>query len=412
MIVSNYFKPTSFHQESSFNLSDYQNVENHSNRNLTMKDRLNKIKSQQITSKNGLIIDNVKSINIKKPTKSINAKSVNLHLKTSSNDEFNQEHNQSQTETITNLNPKNFSSTSTTKTTSRPQTVLKTKASTKKSILNHYDEYTTSKSAHSRQLSANSLTNNVNTSFLSNAYTFPNPFSSNYDLVYKSTPNNHRNAPKVYVDHFKFQNRVNTSLNILDYSLDHQDLDKKSKYETKTTDETEIKLDRLLNTKENHEGNFIHDDNVKLNNFSPVDSAFSVYYLTSNNKETKTPEIKEKPKSSDTNITKNYFLNYRNTIKASDADKPRKPMVMSGKFNKNNDLANNSQSMDCVINGFKKQQRKLKGNEQELLSAYPEKYLESVKVIYVKKWLQEVERAHQIEGKWMETVNKIVFYDD
>ncbi len=37
----------------------------------------------------------------------------------------------------------------------------------------------------------------------------------------------------------------------------------------------------------------------------------------------------------------------------------------------------------------------------------PEKFLDSMKLINIKKWLEEVERVQFIEGKCLDTINKI-----
>ena len=46
-------------------------------------------------------------------------------------------------------------------------------------------------------------------------------------------------------------------------------------------------------------------------------------------------------------------------------------------------------------------------NEKEILMFIDEK-----KLMYIKNWLENVERAHEKEGKFLETINKISFYDD
>jgi len=38
-------------------------------------------------------------------------------------------------------------------------------------------------------------------------------------------------------------------------------------------------------------------------------------------------------------------------------------------------------------------------------------YTDETKYVYIKAWLDEVERVHAIEGKYLETINKITFYD-
>ena len=99
--------------------------------------------------------------------------------------------------------------------------------------------------------------------------------------------------------------------------------------------------------------------------------------------------------------TKNYFLTYR--LIKSDKENILNNIKLNNEYK--NNLKNKSQGTANQL-----QSSKLEDDSNNDLTG--NKYLESLKFFYIKNWIEEVEKCQRIEGKCLETMNKIAFYDD
>jgi hypothetical protein len=200
--------------------------------------------------------------------------------------------------------------------------------------------------------------------------------------------------------------------------------------------------------------------NVKKTNSNSLmnEAAFSLYYLSANEKENDN-RIQQQNQSKNDEI-KNYFLTYRSIVKKESDNNVNincahntnnlKPIINLDNNNNNNN--NNNNQINCnelnaklnnnlAIENNKKiesQQLTNRSNSNSrtgitattnisqavsLLKATnmleehrrrngPEKYLEPLKIIDIKKWIEQVEQVHNVEGKYLETINKCRYYDD
>lgn len=173
---------------------------------------------------------------------------------------------------------------------------------------------------------------------------------------------------------------------------------------------------------------------------------FGLYYVTPSNKleKSKTTNLH---RLNAANEIKNYFLNYRSIpINKKDEDQqnqPVKPIVMVRTSEAPPPKIINSDSSRvaaCIkqlttdpymhLNTTKTSFTERVQNRAKTAVASPavknanlqleehrkrngpEKYLEPLKVIDIKKWIEQVDRVQSVEGKCLETISKIRFYND
>ena len=122
----------------------------------------------------------------------------------------------------------------------------------------------------------------------------------------------------------------------------------------------------------------------------------------------------------------NYFLNYRQVVKKE--EKPPKTPDLVNKKQVDNKTTKESlyQEMIATKSTFTERVRsktagvspsiQLKNQNMQLEEHRkrngPEKYLEPLKIIDIKKWIEQIERVQSIEGKCLETISKCRLYTD
>lgn len=168
------------------------------------------------------------------------------------------------------------------------------------------------------------------------------------------------------------------------------------------------------------------------------DSTFSLYYLTPN-EEQKLNEKSSNIQKIEAKEIKNYFLSYRSPIKKQ-SDQMQKPMsrvtyetpahkpvqdkpiikpeaqnsyhhLNATKTTFSERVHNSSRAKTAGASLSSSTVRNLQLEEHRKRNG-PEKYLEPLKIIDIKKWVEQVDRVQSIEGKCLETINKCRFYTD
>lgn len=178
-----------------------------------------------------------------------------------------------------------------------------------------------------------------------------------------------------------------------------------------------------------------YDPEKKLN-----DSMFSLYYLTPN-EEQKLNEKSSNIQKIEGKEIKNYFLSYRSPIKKQ-SDQNQKPpsrnnndilishkQPIQEKPNQKSEPQNSYLHLNSTKTTFSERVqnssraktagaslsssavRNMQLDEHRKRNG-PEKYLEPLKIIDIKKWVEQVDRVQSIEGKCLETINKCRFYND
>lgn len=155
----------------------------------------------------------------------------------------------------------------------------------------------------------------------------------------------------------------------------------------------------------------------------------------------------QKTENSSSNFSKNLFINFRkNDEKVALKKAPLETTVVV--INKQQTKPNSGRSIrklrsnSAVFNSKKNVAVSTKVKSTEILASAPapstaattitdsstptttvaiankkaaeitcRQYTDEAKYIYVKTWLDEVERVHSVEGKCLETINKVTFYD-
>ena len=118
------------------------------------------------------------------------------------------------------------------------------------------------------------------------------------------------------------------------------------------------------------------------------------------NEQNKINSSNDKSEKKSNNQEANYFLNYR--------------LIKSDKENILNNIRLNNEYKNSLKNKAHQttQQQPSKFDEESSNEFNDNKYLESFKYYYIKNWVEDVEKCHRSEGKCLETMNKIVCYDD
>jgi hypothetical protein len=235
-----------------------------------------------------------------------------------------------------------------------------------------------------------SLKENIHSSYLTGGGVITNPFASNLDMITKSNPNY---SSLNYSS--KLVNRLETSgLSRMDHyssqSLIHPLKNKETPSETNYNQVYEVfsKNDDSSNRSISRAGGMSSNELNKLNSANNKN-------LTMHNDKS---EKKIIPSSND---TKNYFLTYR--LIKSDKENILNNIKLNNEYK--NNLKNKSQATATQL-----QPSKFEDDSSNDLTGH--KYLESLKFFYIKNWIEEVEKCQRIEGKCLETMNKITFYDD
>jgi hypothetical protein len=243
--------------------------------------------------------------------------------------------------------------------------------------------------ALNRYNSANSfnklnLKDNIHSSYLTSGGTvIMNPFASNLDMINKSNPN-YSNLSSKLVN--RYENIFYNPANRLDqYQASSTQLVQSSKFKEATSD-TNLKI-------------FEDASNLSLCKIGALNNE-TKKIVTLNKTSLLNNEKYERKATflSEDDDTKNYFLNYR--LIKSDKENILNNIKLNNEYKKN--LKNKAQS--TVL--------KPKFEDDSSSEFTVHKYLESVKYYYIKNWIEEVERCQRIEGKCLETMNKIVFNDD
>ena len=259
-----------------------------------------------------------------------------------------------------------------------------------------------------------------------------NPFSSNFDLINKNTNSNVTDWTS------RFKSRLNTNLSILDYKLcnrEAMEAEVNNKSKKNATDQVLLSKNEATNDLEykNYlkkifeifKMNNLNDLNDTGNNNNEAkknadDSTFSLYYLSTNEKENSEKKATANVHHGGQDEMKNYFLNYRSIVNKKELDSQAK---INGDKSANSGMKTVGNLSDKRIeNQISKAYCKADVTASLLKNATqleehrkrngPEKFLDSLKLIDIKKWIEQVEQVQNVEGKCLETISKCRFYDD
>lgn len=293
-------------------------------------------------------------------------------------------------------------------------------------------------------------------------YSSSNPFSSNYDLINKENPDFYESLCKASGDlsaTYRF-NRASSSLSLL-----HNYMDKK-KFESYLNEEKETKsrlsksvsvlndeearteppvvdersqsraepevarhkqdlvdMDEQLSSRSHRGGDSVKNNKNKTS-WSAIKRAQQANSASRLSTKRTNAESSRAQANSQT-IELNQFLNYRKEPKKEETpNRPNTALLTCNLYTflvpmlcfmivcffvsataKNNRLnrAQNDQN-NTNTNAATSNSQTTNKNTAEL-------YLDPVKLAYIKNWVQRVNQVQAVEGKWTETINKILFYD-
>lgn len=242
-----------------------------------------------------------------------------------------------------------------------------------------------SANSHNRQ----SLKENIHSSFLTNGGSLNNPFASNLDMISKTNPNYSSLSTKL-ANRFETSNRYDLS------RLEHYS--------------SSNRMNNLTTSSDPHHSSDYLTKVFELFSKNDESSHMSFSRLTANENSKSLNKLNDsKIESKKLNEdSKNYFLNYR--LIKSDKENILNNIKLNNEYKNNLKLKANQTQATLIGHQNYNQNRFDESSSNDFVGN--NKYLESLKYFYIKNWIEEVERCQRIEGKCLETMNKIVCYDD
>lgn len=239
-----------------------------------------------------------------------------------------------------------------------------------------------------------SLKDNIHNSFLSNGGSVNNPFASNLDMITKTNPN-YSSLSKL-TNRFETNTRYDLSRLESHYSSSNRLNNHNNNLRTTTPSETNYNPDYLTKVFELFSKND-ESSHISLSRLTTNETNKSLNKLNEINKNDKKPN----------EDTKNYFLNYR--LIKSDKENILNNIKLNNEY-KNNLKLKATQTQATPLGQQPQNGRFDEDSSNDFMGN--NKYLESLKYFYIKNWIDEVDRCQRTEGKCLETMNKIVCYDD
>ena len=277
-----------------------------------------------------------------------------------------------------------------------------------------------------------------------------NPFESPLNMLTKSNPNFYMGLAKEngLVDasiNSRFDKGGNSSyMNLVDYSLDSRILNKLlvsqsvintnnttsngDQQQTQPQQNTAVTDNKLTNSSSKFSTNLFinfrkNDDKLLLK--KPFLEKTHTMPVTTTNTSTNVVANNTNSSSNINNNTTNAKFSGRSKGKTRSSSAVKRSAVLpennsikspSFVLNNNNystnpttvstsnpiNSNNNNNNNNTISNNNKK---------KEMAEITCRVYTDEAKYIFIKTWLDEVERVHAIEGKYLETINKITFYD-
>jgi hypothetical protein len=279
----------------------------------------------------------------------------------------------------------------------------------------------TSNNNNSSNNNNNNYTNNTEANAKSRIYTSflehksANPFESNLNILTKSNPSFYMGLAKDngLIDssiNSRFANG-NSYMNLIDYSLDSRILNKllvsqspaaASNEQQQINSDLQNKLKTGRNDLTNSSSKFSKNlfINFRKNDEKIILKKPILEKSSSTMAMTKTKSISGRSSTkkvrSNSGVKKSALPENKHSLKEFSVIKSPNQSLVLNNNNNNPASTNNSNS------------NKKKENMPEVTCRV---YTDEAKYVYIKAWLDEVERVHAIEGKYLETINKITFYD-
>ena len=286
-------------------------------------------------------------------------------------------------------------------------------ATAKTTTYYHEKKFSLKSSTPRKSTDANSKTR-IYTSYLEHKPT--NPFESNLNILTKSNPSFYMGLAKENgllesSINSRFVNGNNSYINLTDYSLDSRILNKllvsqsagndptanvnsdiqnkiKSGVDTANNSSAKFSNNLFINFRKNDEKNVLKKPILeKSNSTLPFAKAKSI-----------SGRSNKKTRSNSGIIKKSVLPENNKLLKEFSAIKsPNQSFVSNNPANTNTINSNNNNNSNKKKEVFGEVTCRL--------------YTDEAKYLYIKAWLDEVERVQTIEGKYLETINKISFYD-
>ena len=305
-------------------------------------------------------------------------------------------------------NHANHNSTPVIKSTHDSKKVTLKSSSTPRRTSNNSSSYNNNNNNNNNQ-SISTETNSksrIYTSFLE--HKSANPFESNLNILTKSNPSFYMGLAKEngLIDtsiNSRFAN-ANSYMNFIDYSLDSRILNKLLVSQSPATATEQINGD--IQKKLKHGG-----PGVDLTNSS---SKFSKN-LFINFRKNDEKIILKKPileKSSSTMaMTKTKSISGRSSTKKARSNSGIKKSALPENKSLKEFSVNKSPNQSLVLNNNNPINTNNSKKKENMAEVTCRVYTDEAKYVFIKAWLDEVERVHALEGKYLETINKISFYD-
>lgn len=279
------------------------------------------------------------------------------------------------------------------------------------------------------------LKNNIQSSFLTYGSTIINPFVSNFDIVNKSNPNFYKNisASNGSSDYLNRRfNRANTSLSLMSSLNEFRTSNiakptlisspaTSSRVETKRS----LKNQASFSTIQSAADNVIEQAAVVVESTMPkpeekqesnpiaaiinplmaeqVDSTSPTKKKSNNNQNSN-------PKNDDSTIKQNIFLSYRTVKKESESEirAHNRPNRSAKHFKQ---PARQLRATSAVNDGSKVKSNDAVRSSEPVIVDSSEMYVDAQTYTRIRSWLENVDRVQRVEGKWLNTISNIAFYD-